>query len=548
MTHYRYRKPLNTPEFRGARPREHTIETTDGLRIERDVEIPTRFEYNLYADLYRPEQGAGPLPVIIAWTPYGKHDPAPIAIIYPASGVQADWMSDHTIFEAPDPVYWCKHGYAVLTIDVPGLWYAQSPAHLIAPEEFEAAADAIEWAGTQEWSNGKVGISGVSYLTVSQWRLAELNPPHLAAICPWEGWSDTYREVVYHGGIPETYFWPYIQTRWGASDHMVEDLWAETAEHPFYDDFWETKSAKLGQIDVPAFVVASWADHGLHSRGTLEGFRQISSEKKWLLIHGRKKWEHYYDPENVEKQRAFFDHFLKGTAPEPDWPKVQYELRDSAGRQTIHSAEAWPLPDVDYRRLYLDAGASALAAEAPEVQSSTAYDSLAEDDAARFEIRFNEDTEIVGHAWLHLFVSAEDTDDADLFVSLEKLDKDGDVVGMIHYAIHTDGPVALGWLRLSQRELDEERSTEFLPVLAHQKSLKVKPGEVVEADIEILPSGTRFAAGESLRLQIGGRDARTYPKPLIYARHEDTVNRGQHRIWTGGDTKSWLQLPFRPVK
>lgn len=250
MTGYRYRRPLNTPEFRGARARGYVSETADGLLIERDVEIPTRFGFNLYADLYRPERASDPLPTLIAWTPYGKHDPAPIAVIYPASGAKAEWMSDHTIFEAPDPAYWCAHGYAVLTIDIPGLWHAQSPAHFIAPEEAEACADAIQWAGTRAWSNGKVGLSGVSYLTVSQWRVAELNPPHLAAICPWEGWTDTYREVVYHGGIPETFFWPYIQTRWGASDHMIEDLWAETAEHPFYDEFWETKSARLERIEV----------------------------------------------------------------------------------------------------------------------------------------------------------------------------------------------------------------------------------------------------------------------------------------------------------
>ena len=276
----RYRQPLNSPEFRSARPREYSKQLRGGISIERDVEIPTRFGFNLYADLFRPETADGPVPVLIAWTPYGKHDPAPLAVLFPTCGVKSEWMSDLTIFEAPDPVYWCAHGYAVLTIDIPGVWCAQSPAHYCAPEEAEAFADAVEWAGTQVWSNGKVGISGVSYLTVMQWRVAELNPPHLAAINPWEGWTDTYREVVRHGGIPESYFWPYIQTRWGASDQMIEDLWAETAEHPLFDTFWESKASRLEQIHTPAFVVASWSDHALHTRGTLEGFRRISSEPK----------------------------------------------------------------------------------------------------------------------------------------------------------------------------------------------------------------------------------------------------------------------------
>lgn len=546
MTRYRYRRPLNTPEFRGARKREYLREETDSLLIERDIEISTRQGFSLYADLFRPaDRRDGPLPVILVWTPYGKHDPAPIGVIYPASGVQVDWMSDHTIFEAPDPAYWCKHGYAVLTVDMPGLWYAQSAAHFIAPEEAEAHYDAIEWAGTQDWSNGKVGLSGVSYLTVSQWRVAALNPPHLAAICPWEGWSDTYREVVFHGGIPETYFWPYIQTRWGASDRMIEDLWAETAEHPFYDDFWASKSARLEDITVPAFVVGSWSDHGLHTRGTLEGFRKIASEKKWLLIHGRKKWAHYYDPENVEQQRAFFDHFLKGCAPEPDWPPVRYEIRDSAGKQTLHESSAWPLPEVEYLRFHLDASNNALAPGAPTAAESLSYDSLAEDGAAHFDLTFSATTELVGHACLRLCVSTEETDDADLFIAIEKLDRSGNRVGFVHYAIHEDGPVALGWLRLSARELDDEKSTEFLPVLAHQRSMNVAPDEIVTADIEIWPLGARFCAGETLRLSICGRDMRSYPKPLIYARHEETVNCGYHRIHTGPGLESWLQLPFR---
>jgi uncharacterized protein len=539
---YRYRRPLNTPEARGARARQYTREVARDMIIERDVQIPTRFGYSLYADVFRPadERAAPPL---LAWTPYGKHDPAPLARIYPDSGVKAEWLSDLTIFEAPDPVFWVGQGYAVITLDIPGVWYAQSPATYLSPEEAEAFYDAIEWAGTQAWSNGKVGLSGVSYLTVMQWRVAALNPPHLAAINPWEGWSDTYREVVRHGGIPDTAFWPYIQVRWGASDHPIEDLWAETAEHPFCDEFWASKAADLEKVRVPAWVVGSWSDHGLHTRGTLEGFRRISSADKWLEIHGRKKWAHYYDPESRARQLAFFDHFLKGTQPAPMWPVVDVEIRERSGAARRHASTQWPLPEVSYRRLYLAAHSSTLAAEPPALSSCYRYDALAEEGAAIFDLRFDSDIDIVGHTRLHLFVSTDEADDLDLFVALEKLDTRGQVVGMTHYAIFETGPVALGWLRVSHRELDPERTTPFLPVLAHRSERKVVPGQIVEADIEILPSGTHFAAGESLRLRIQGRDIFPAPKPLLYARHEETVNRGTHCIWTGAETASWLQVP-----
>lgn len=72
--------------------------------------------------------------------------------------------------------------------------------------ETEDYYEVIEWAGVQAWSDGNVGLNGVSYLAMTQWRVAAMNPPHLKAIIPWEGTSDLYREWYFHGGIPETVF------------------------------------------------------------------------------------------------------------------------------------------------------------------------------------------------------------------------------------------------------------------------------------------------------------------------------------------------------
>jgi predicted acyl esterase len=120
---------------------------------------------------------------------------------------------------------------------------------------------------------------------------------------------------------------------------------------------------------------------------------------------------------------------------------------------------------------------------------------------------------------------------------------DGTKEGFAHWAVFEDGPVALGWLRVSRRALDAARSTEHQPVLANDRDDMLAPGEVAEVDIEILPSGTRFRAGETLRLIVKGRDIYTHPKPMLYMRHEDSVNRGTHRIHTGGDRASYLLVP-----
>jgi predicted acyl esterase len=524
------------------------------MLIDRDVAVEVAPGEPIYVDVYRPDSQIPAAP-LIAWSPYGKHNPAPIGILYPRSGVKPEHTSPLTTFEAPDPRYWVPHGYAIVTADIPGTWYSRGRATYCSPEEALAFAQLIEWAGAQPWSNGRVGLSGVSYLTTSQWRVAELSPPHLAAINPWEGWNDTYREVVRHGGIPETWFWPYIWRRWGASVTEIEDLAAETEAHPYYDDFWRSKSADLEKITVPAFVVASWSDHGLHSRGTLEGFRRISSEHKWLDVHGRKKWAYYYDPESVQRQRVFFDYFLHGRGPGPvDWPRVRMEARESYYRGRRRTASQWPPAETEYRPLYLHAPAAAggrgtLAAEPGDVAEQTSYDSLGSGLAPRraeFEITFPAPAELIGHMVATLYLSAPQSDDLDVFVALFKLDPGGAPVGFPYYAQFEDGPMAVGWQRASHREADPERSTPYLPVLAHRRELPVPRGDIVRLDIEVLPSGTRFEAGEKLLLVVQGSDVNRYPKPAVYARHEDTVNNGPHILHTGGRYGSRLVIPVLP--
>jgi len=542
----KFRTPRNIPETRGSAPPQYRRSVENGMLIERDVAVPTTLGFDLLVDIFRPadESRAAPL---VAWTPYGKHNPAPIGRIYPQSGVLPEHTSEYTIFEAPDPLYWVPHGYALINADIPGTWNSKASASYLSPEEARAFYDLIEWAGVQPWSLGKVGLSGVSYLTCSQWRVAELNPPHLGAINPWEGWSDTYREVARHGGIPETSFWPYIWDRWGASHTQVEDLEAETAEHPFFDAFWRSKAADLERIKVPAYVVASWSDQGLHTRGTFEGFRRISSEHKWLEAHGRKKWAYYYLPQSVEKQRAFFDHFLKGEQTSVSaWPKVQVEARQSYYTGPMLAAAEWPLPDTEYRKLYLDASSRALREEpapAPGVASYSALASGPDPHRLQFDFTFQEQTDLIGYMKAKLFMSADEGDDMDVFVGVWKLDRTGQFVPFAYYAQFEDGPVALGWIRASHRELDPERSTGFQPVLAHRRELRLTPGEIAELEIEIWPSGTRFEAGETLRLVVQGTDIHKEPKPSVYARHEATGNRGRHRLLTGGAHASYLQLP-----
>ncbi len=543
---YRFRPPMRAPEELGAKPPQYRRTVENGVIIERDLAVPMRDGAKLYLDLFRPadEKPAAPL---IAWGPYGKHNPTNYARQFPTCGVDVSRMSAYTAFEAPDPMFWAARGYAVLNVDIRGMWFSEGDATFLSPEEALDFYDMIEWAGIQPWSNGKVGICGVSYLTCAQYHVAALSPPHLAAMNPWEGWSDFYREVACHGGIPETEFWGYLPSRWGYSTTRIEDMKTETREHPFFDAFWASKAADLGQITVPAYVVASWSDQGLHTRGTLEAYKKISSPQKWLEVHGRKKWAYYYEPESVQRQMAFFDHFLKGIPTEvTSWPKVRLEVRQKYYVGTIRKESEWPIARTQYTKLFLDARNNSLATPQASAEASFRYAAppkQGEVSRAQFEHKFDRATELVGHMKLKLWMTAEGADDMDIFVAVQKLDAAGQLLSFPFFAQFEDGPVALGWLRASHRELDLARSTGYQPVLLHQRELKLAPGTAVPLDIEIWPSGTRFEPGESLRLVIQGSDIYTHPRPCVQDLHQDTVNRGHHVIHTGGSYDSHLLVP-----
>jgi len=539
---YKFIPPHHAPQERGGTPPAYEKTILDGVIIEKDVAITLRDGVTIYADIYRPENNDKAAP-LIAWGPYGKHGHTQYSVNFPKADVDDTNMSNFTAFEAPDPYYWVPHGYAVINVDPRGTWYSEGRATYLSPEEAQDFADVIEWAGTQTWSNGNVGLSGVSYLTSSQWRVAELNPPHLKAINPWEGWTDTYREVVGHGGIPETSFWEYLPGRWGNGVNSIEDLRRETRERPLFDAYWESKRAKLEKIKVPAFICASWTDQALHTRGTLEGYRKISSKEKWLYVHGRKKWAHYYAASSVEMQRAFFDHFLLGKESDlTNWPPVLYEAREAYYQGKEIAAQEWPIEGTKYQSLYLGDGTLE---EKPTSEHSQGYNST-NGEAITFDYLFEKATKVVGHMALRLWVSIEEGDDMDIFVAIQKLDANGNIVPFAFYAQFEDGPIALGWLRASHRELDEAASLPFLPVHKHRSEQKLTPGEIVPVDIEIWPSGTSFSAGESLRLIIQGSDIYDYPKPSVYARHENLRNIGRQTIHTGGAHESFILLPILP--
>lgn len=525
------------------------------ILIEKDVWIPLRDGIRLSANVYRPK-GSGPFPVVLALTAYDKNkgpDQYPKIL---RNALKSDFdlgtftVSPWTPWEGPDPAFWVPQGYAVVYVDSRGFASSEGAPSTLSRRDRDDFYDAIEWAGTRDWSNGHVGLSGVSYLAISQWVAASGNPPHLKAIIPWEGQSDSYREVLYHGGIPETVFTDFWlrKMRSGANGsplpppaffqfaHKRPSLMRRMQQRES-----TTSGIDLPRIDVPALICATWSDQGLHTRGSFEGYKKISSSQKWLFTHGRPKWDVYYSEEALSIQKDFFDHFLKGIDNGFERrPSVRLEVRESLTAYNVRYVDSWPLPETQYRPLYLNAGTNGLAKEQPNATASVRYAS--DTGKVEFTHRFSADTELSGNMKLKLWVSIERGSDMDLFVGIEKLDADGNVVHFFAKTGYAKGPVAMGWLRASQRALDTQQSTAWQPVLQHNDPQPLTPDDIVPVEIEILPSSTLFRKGETLRLVIQGRDLFEHPS----LGHTYTVNQGSHQIHAGGIHDSHLLVPVAP--
>lgn len=552
-------EPSDLSDFIGTPDSPIIIKDISGLEddviIDRDLGVMTRDGIRLSANLYRPK-AAGTYPVVMMLTAYHKDEGPNQYPDYIRRNATSDYdmgrivVSPWTPWEGPDPAYWVQQGYAVVTLDSRGYGKSEGVASVLSMQDRHDFHDAITWAGTQDWSNGNVGLTGVSYLAIAQWVAASSAPEHLKAIMPWEGQSDNYREVLFHGGIPETAFTEFWLTRVRSKANDINLPPAAivnfAGKRPMLmkwlqENVMPPSGIALEEITVPALIAASWSDHGMHTRGSFEGFKSISSQQKWLYTHGQPKWDVYYSPEALEMQTAFFDHFLKGEDNGFDQrPRVRIEVRDTLDSYSVRSEDTWPLPSTVLTPLYLDAASGALADTLPAENAATRYD--AREGGAVFRTTFSEETELTGNMKLKLWVEAEGADDMDLFVAIRKYNAQGEEVTFYAKASYTKGPVALGWLRVSQRELDEDLSTPARPVLAHERSLPIDAGEIVPVEIEILPSGTRFGPGETLEVSVQGRDQMDH----MALAHDTTVNDGTHIIHTGGQYDSHLLVPVIP--
>jgi uncharacterized protein len=557
--------------------------------VDTDIGIPMRDGAVLRANFYHPK-AEGKFPVLMTFGPYGKDVPlkefmteawATLEKHYPeilkASSCQ------HLVFETPDPECFVPDGYIVIKVDSRGA--GKSPGRLSpnSPEEFRDFYDAIEWAGVQPWSNGKVGLLGISYYAAGQWSVAAMKPPHLAALLPWQGTYDFYRDRTradgifaggflgrwwtnsvlrnQHGNPKSPYHDLYSGGRTTGPESLSdEELAANRADylgdllaHPLNDAWYQSRTPDVGKIDLPTLVVANWGGLGLHLRGTIGGFVGISSKEKWLKVQGGSYFHTFLQPQNVALQKRFFDKYLK--ALDNGWekePRIEVQIRapgDKIKRQA--QSTSWPLPETKFSKFYLDAGTKTLGTAAPSAAASASYPSLTQG-VSFTTARFEQDTEVVGPAMLKLFVSSS-TADMDIFATLCAFDSDGKEMTFIG-APEPFCPVTQGWLRVSQRKTDPKRSNDYFPYHPHDEKQPLTPNEVYEVEVEIWPLGLYLPKASTLKLIVAGTDfERPGSKPpfqgVAWFTHNDPRDRPKaifdstNTLHTGGARQSYLLLP-----
>ena len=489
------------------RPPVHVSEPGPGsLTVLRDAAVVVRDGTTLRVNVVLPA-GGGQFPVLMSAHPYGK-DNLPqrrgrgyrvsfqFRILRQTGPLR---FSALTGWEAPDPAWWAGQGYAVVNCDLRGAGTSDGTASLLSDQEGEDVHDLIEWAAAQPWSTGAVGLLGVSYLAISQWKAAALRPPSLRAISPWEGFTDAYRDLLRPGGIREDGF----IRMWSLGLRGVRQRYRmrqEQLRRPLYDDWYRGLVPTLADITAPALICGSFSDNNLHGRGSFRGWQHISSADRFLYTHRGGKWATFYADGARAAQLRFFDRYLRGhDVPAP--PRVRLEVRERRDVISgVRDEDSWPLDRTEWTPLYLTA--DGLAAAPPTSAGGAGFGLRTQ--GVCWEWTVPADTELTGPMALRLWVQVHSADDVDLFAGVEKWRDRRYVPFEGSYGFGRDR-ITTGWLKASLRALDETASQPYEPVPACTRRQPLAPGQVVQVDIALGPSATLFRAGETLRLVLAGR-------------------------------------------
>jgi predicted acyl esterase len=543
---------LNGPQTTGRNYR-NLSQPTHAMFQDEDVTVPMRDGVTLLADVHRPAE-PGEYPVLVAASPY----PRQIQNLGAPAGFIEAGASD----------FFVPRGYVHVIANCRGTGGSGGTFGFLDGQERRDMHDLVEWAAQQPWSNGKVGMIGISYFAGTQMEAAVERPPHLKAIMPIAGTFDLYESATHHGLMSSGFLTPFLfmigmtsgrtNKLWRSKlmdamrallltpgihkkfenangeaaiaglkvllklhhdPHPWDDLWrAIAAEHPFRDTWWEERNLLplLDRVEVPVYLGCDWQNVPLHLPHTFTAYERLTNSKHVQVAmmgeHGLAwPWESLHF-----EAIAWFDHWLKGQDTGIlDGPRFRYILPEAEGWRT---SDAWPIRETSHHSYALrrDGGLREDEGEA----GSRSYMNLggglnrpraSETDPPAF-LQWStpplpRDLDLVGPIELQLDAACTAPDTAFIAV-LQDLDENENAIN-----------VTSGYLRAGLREVDEASSKHAAPVLPCRNFKAVPIGQKVSYRIPLVPNARRFRAGHKLRLYLTTDDQSADRPTLLEFRH-----------------------------
>ena len=354
-----------------ARRIKQRSETRDGMRIDWDVPITMDDGLVLRADVFRPV-AEGRYPVILSYGPYAKglafQDGYPSAWQRMAEkhpDVTAGSSNLYQSWEVVDPEKWVPHDYACVRVDSRGCGCRRASSIISRRARPRISTTASNGPACSRGRTARSGSTAFPITASISGTSRRCEPPHLAAMCIWEGAADWYRDMTHHGGILCTFWenWYDMQVKtvqYGAGERGKRsrvhgelvcgpeflsdaelaknrsDFGADIVAHPLDDEYHRARSPVWSKVKVPFLSAANWGGQPLHPRGNFEGFVRAASKHKWLEVHGIEHWTHFYTDYGRDLQLRFFDYFLHGK--KNGWDRAAAGAASGAPRRSLRRA------------------------------------------------------------------------------------------------------------------------------------------------------------------------------------------------------------------
>jgi len=550
--------------------------TPKGVSLEKNVPAAMHDGTKLAVDIYKPVDGEGPWPVILAYSPFQKE----------------------RFFESAKPAFYCPNGYVCVQAAERGSGFNQGRFEFHGAIAAQDGYDLVEWIARQSWCNGRVGMMGASGYGVMQWLTAPLNPPHLKALVVL-GTTDNYRGLCYPGGVLRKPFvlnlvsgltqgaiWPGPIPGKEPPMNIIAEILANTEDGPFW---WEHGGGwtRIDRIKAPILNIMNTPNR-LHSVYHLRSYQDIKSPKKLVIT----PWTNEnYQPWIFETTSfnqyilRWFDHWLKemdtGIMNEPE-----VAIYDN-GTGTWQYEDEYPSKRTRWEKYYLrsrtaatDNGGRIDPAPPAANEKSDTFDNISLNTAMMASYGMSspsptqphhvtylsspleQDLRVWGPVSFTLYASTTETVTSDLsfFVKMGEMVPAGvplnPVTGDPEIKPEANDPWtpsevqiwSWGSLKAKFRELDESKSRPGLPWHPFQNPRELKPDTIYEFQIELQPVFKTFRKGCRIWLKIACDDAlfSTWDSSSRYV--ETPLSPGNNRISIVHDAThpSHLFLPVIP--